>query len=384
MQFEFATATEIIFGVGVAPAAGPRIARLGARALLVTGASAGRVATIATSLEAAGIHIATYSVRHEPTLDDARQATALARAHQAELVVACGGGSAIDLGKAVAALLANPGDPLEYVEVIGRGRPIDNRSVPFVAIPTTAGTGAEVTKNAVLGAPNEGIKVSIRSPHILSRLAVVDPALTVNLPPRLTTATGLDALTQLLEPFVSARANPLVDALCLEALPRLVRALPRAVADGTDLEARTDMAFASLCSGLALANAGLGAVHGFAAAIGGRFDIAHGAVCAALLPSATRINIRALRERAADNPALERFRTLASVVTGRPDAAPDTLADWLHQLTSGLHVPGLAAYGITAKDADAIVAGAARANSMRSNPLPLERGELEEILAASL
>lgn len=384
MQFEFATATEIVFGVGVVPTAGTRIARFGTQALLVTGAAAGRAATIAKSLADEGVHVATYSVGHEPTLDDARQATALARDHHSALVVACGGGSAIDLGKAVAALLANPGDPLEYVEVIGRGRPIENRSVPFVAIPTTAGTGAEVTKNAVLGAPNEGIKVSVRSPHILARLALVDPALTVDLPPGLTAATGLDALTQLLEPFVSAKANPLVDAICLGALPRLVRALPRAVADGKDLEARTDMAFASLCGGLALANAGLGAVHGFAAAIGGRFDIAHGAVCAALLPSATRINIRALRSRAAENPALDRFRTLASVVTGRPGATLDTLPDWLQQLTSDLHVPGLSAYGITSKDADAIVAGAARANSMRSNPLPLERGELEEILAASL
>ncbi len=384
MQFEFATATEIVFGAGIAASAGARIASFGTKALVVTGGTPDRASVIAKSMTEAGVHHASYAVAHEPTLDDARRATALARDHGAELVVACGGGSAIDLGKAVAALLANPGDPLEYVEVIGRGRPIVNRSVPFVAVPTTAGTGAEVTKNAVLGAPDDGIKVSLRSPHMLARLALVDPMLTVDLPPRVTIATGLDALTQLLEPFVSMKANPLTDAICLEALPRLTRALPRVVADGRDVEARADMAFASLCSGLALANAGLGAVHGFAAAIGGRFQAPHGSVCAALLPAATRINIRALRARAASSGALERFAILASVVTGQSASTPEALADWLHQLTGDLQVPGLSAYGVSAVDADAIVAGAGRANSMRSNPLPLERSELEEILAASL
>ena len=221
----------------------------------------------------------------------------------------------------MAALLANPGDPLEYVEVIGRGRPIANRSVPFVAVPTTAGTGAEVTKNAVLGAPDDGIKVSLRSPHMLARLALVDPELTLDLPARLTTATGLDALTQLLEPFVSVKANPLTDACVSRPCRDWLERSRAVVADGSDLEARTDMAFASLCSGLALANAGLGAVHGFAAAIGGRFQAPHGAVCAALLPAVD--SDQHPRPASAERPPAvrhSRFGVLASVVTRQSDA----------------------------------------------------------------
>ena len=221
----------------------------------------------------------------EPTIEDARRAAAHA---DVEIVVAIGGGSALDLGKAAAALIANGGDPLRYLEVIGEGRPLERPSLPCVAIPTTAGTGSEVTRNAVLGSPTHGVKASLRSPHMLPAVALVDPELTYDLPPALTASTGLDALTQLIEPFVSARANAFVDAICRDAIPRVIAALPKAFAG--DRAARADMAYASLCGGLALANAGLGAVHGFAGPIGGRFPAPHGAICAVLLPHVVAIN----------------------------------------------------------------------------------------------
>ena len=266
--FELATAARIIFGAG-------RIRELpaivaGRRTLLVTGRRGSPVPIDAVH------HV---RVDGEPTIEDAQRAAAHA---DVEIVVAIGGGSALDLGKAAAALIANGGDPLRYLEVIGEGRPLERPSLPCVAIPTTAGTGSEVTRNAVLGSPTHGVKASLRSPHMLPAVALVDPELTYDLPPALTASTGLDALTQLIEPFVSARANAFVDAICRDAIPRVIAALPKAFAG--DRAARADMAYASLCGGLALANAGLGAVHGFAGPIGGRFPAPHGAICAVLLP----------------------------------------------------------------------------------------------------
>ncbi len=202
--------------------------------------------------------------------------------------MAIGGGSALDLGKAAAALIANGGDPLRYLEIIGDGQPLARPSLPCICVPTTAGTGSEVTRNAVLGSPAHGVKASLRSPQMLPAVALVDPELTYDLPPALTASTGLDALTQVIEPFVSARANAFVDAICRDAIPRVIAALPAACAG--DRAARAEMAYASLCGGLALANAGLGAVHGFAGPIGGRFPAPHGAVCAVLLPHVVAIN----------------------------------------------------------------------------------------------
>ena len=294
---------------------------MGSRALVVTGRSDAPSADVIASLHASGLPLVRWPVDGEPTIASARAAVEAARQHRADVVVACGGGSAIDLGKAVAALLANPGDPLDYLEVVGRGQALTERSVPFIAVPTTAGTGAEVTRNAVLSVPEARQKVSLRSPLMLPALAVVDPELTLALPPALTASTGMDALTQLIEPYVSVKANPLTDAICLEGLPRVARALRRAVADGNDLDARTDMALGSLFGGLALANAALGAVHGFAAPIGGRFPAPHGAVCAALLPHVMRANVRALEARGGDGDRLDRFVRVARLLTGDPDAS---------------------------------------------------------------
>ncbi len=382
MQFAFATATEIVFGPGARKTVGERAGKMGSRALVVTGRSDAPSADVIASLHASGLPWLRWRADGEPTIASARAALEAARQHRADVVIACGGGSAIDLGKAVAALLANTGDPLDYLEVVGRGQALTERSVPFIAVPTTAGTGAEVTRNAVLSVPEERQKVSLRSPLMLPALAVVDPELTLALPPALTASTGMDALTQLIEPYVSVKANPLTDAICVEGLPRVARALRRAVTDGNDLDARTNMSLASLLGGLALANAALGAVHGFAAPIGGRFSAPHGAVCAALLPHVMKANVRALGARDVDR--LDRFVRVAFLLTGDPHASASDGVKWVQRLRDDLPVPPLAAYGIGRDDVDDLVSAATRASSMRGNPIVLETGELRQVLLAAI
>jgi alcohol dehydrogenase class IV len=290
----------------------------------------------------------------------------------------------LDAAKAIAALSTNPGDIFDYLEVIGRAQPLANPALPIVAIPTTAGTGSEATRNAVIYSPAHRVKVSLRSPHMLPRVALVDPELTYSLPPVATAATGLDALTQLIEPFVSSRANPLTDGICREGIRRAVRGLRRAYADGKDVDARRDMAFASLSGGLALANAGLGAVHGFAGPFGGMYEAPHGAICAALLPAVCGANIRALRERSPDAPALARYGDLAVLLTGDPAATADEVAPWLAELCTDLRIQSLATYGFTMADAAILIAKAQAASSMKANPLPLTDGELAAILKQAI
>ncbi len=299
-------------------------------------------------------------------------------------MISIGGGSAIDAGKAIAAAAANSGDLLDYLEVIGRAQPLESPPWPFIAVPTTAGTGSEVTRNAVLGSPEHGVKVSLRSPLMLPRVAIVDPELTRGLPPAITASTGLDALTQLIEPYVSWRANPLIDSLCLDGIRHVSASLLRAFRDASDMDARNGMAYASLLGGLALANAGLGVVHGFAAPIGGMFDAPHGAVCAALLPAGMRANIAALREREPQNGALGRYREIARVLTNDPEAIPEDGAEWVRNLTVRLAIPSLASYGIGDKDAAELAEKAGRANSMKANPIILTAAELEAVLRSSL
>jgi len=384
MLFEFATATRILFGTGAVRQVAAAAKQMGRRALLVTGLPLECAAALAAELGVCSVGGPTFSIAQEPTIDMVRHGTRLAQEQRCDVVIGLGGGSSIDAGKAIAAILGNGGDPLDYLEVIGGGRPLERPSAPFIAVPTTAGTGAEVTRNAVLASPEHRVKASLRSAHMLPRLAVVDPELTLNLPPALTAATGLDALTQLIEPFVSVRANAMTDMFCLEGMGRAAGSLRRAYRDGADLEARTDMALASLLGGLALANAGLGAAHGFAAPIGGMFDAPHGAVCAALLPHVMRANIGALRSRAPQSEALRRYQTVARTLTGDPAAAPEDGAAWTLRLCGELKVPPLRSYGIADEHLAVLVEKAGQASSMKGNPIPLTTEELCEILARAL
>lgn len=384
MRFELATAARVVFGPGVLAELGEIAAGLGRRALLVAGRTPERAEPARERLKAAGVASVLFPVAGEPTVGDVRRGAELARSEGADVVVACGGGSAIDAGKAVAALVGNGGDPLAYLEVVGRAQPLAKPSLPFVAIPTTAGTGSEVTRNAVLASPEHRLKASLRSPSMLPRVALVDPDLLRGLPPHVVAACGLDAFTQLVEPFLSVRANPVVDALCRDGLARSTRSLRRAFEGDSSEAVRVDLALASLFGGLALANAGLGAVHGFAAPVGGMFDAPHGAACAALLPAVLRVNLGALARRRPESPALSRYREIAAIVTGRPDATAEDAVAWTEALVRGLAVPGLSRWGATEAHVGPLVAKARAASSMKGNPIELEDDELAEIARASL
>ncbi|MCX7938074.1 MAG: iron-containing alcohol dehydrogenase, partial [Thermoflexales bacterium] len=336
------------------------------------------------SLREAGLRVSLVSLAGEPTLAEVQQGAEQARAMRCEVVIGFGGGAAMDAAKAIAALATNPGDPLDYLEVIGKAQPLERAPLPCIAIPTTAGSGAEVTRNAVLTSPEHRVKVSLRHALMLPRIAIVDPALCVTLPPSLTAASGMDALTQLIEAFVSTRANPLTDALCREAIPRAARALRRAVSHPDDLEARSDMSLASLFSGMALANAGLGAVHGFAAPIGGTFDAPHGAVCARLLPFVFEENARLIQARMPASPILARFTEIAQMLTGRAQASVEEGIAWLHALVRDLPIPPLSAYGMRVEDVPMLAERAAQANSMRSNPIALAQEDRVRMLMRAL
>ncbi|NMO18917.1 iron-containing alcohol dehydrogenase [Pyxidicoccus fallax] len=385
LSFEFATATRILFGPGRVKEAPEAIQALGgSRVLLVTGKNPARAQPLREALERRGLAVRVFSVDGEPTVELARDGTAVALEFRCDLVVGFGGGSALDAGKTLAALATNGGDPTDYLEVIGKGLPLTKTSLPFVAIPTTAGTGTEVTRNAVLGSKDAKAKASLRAPHMLPRLAVVDPDLLVGAPAAVLASSGLDALSQLIEPFVCIRANPLTDALAREGIRRSARSLRRAVLDGPDADAREDLALASLYGGLCLANSGLGAVHGFAAPMGGMFDAPHGAVCAALLSAVLDVNLKALRERAPQHPALPRFQEIAALLTGRPDARPEEALTWVDELRAALRIPGLGRYGLTTAQVPELVAKASVANSMKGNPLVLTEAELTEIATRSM
>jgi alcohol dehydrogenase class IV len=383
--FEFATAVRVVFGAGKVLEVPSVLVAMGAtKVLVVSGRTPARARALADAMEGAGLSVESFSVPGEPTLETAREGTAAAVRARCDAVVSIGGGSVIDAGKVIAMLASNGGDPLDYIEVIGRGATPSRPSLPFVAIPTTAGTGSEVTRNAVLGSKPHGVKASVRSASMLPRLAVVDPDLCADAPHAVVRSSGLDALSQLIEPFVSARAQPLTDALAREGIRRSGRSLRRAVLEGADADAREDLALASLFGGLCLANAGLGAIHGFAAPAGAMFDAPHGAVCAALFVACMETNLRALRARAPNHPAIGRFGEMATILTGVEAAGADDGIAWIGRLCRDLAVPGLSYYGMTEADVPVLANKAQAASSMKANPVALTREELEGIARASL
>ncbi len=381
MRFEFATANRIIYGPGAVHEAGPLAAELGRRALVVTGRNSLRAGPLLELLRKHAVNGIVLPTSGEPEIQTVRDGLDRAVRERCDLVIAFGGGSAIDAGKAVAALLANGGDIFDHLEIIGRGKPLTKPSAPFIAIPTTAGTGSEVTRNSVLASPEHRLKVSLRSPFMLPRIAIVDAELTHDLPPNLTASTGLDALTQLIEPFVCMRANPITDAFCRDGITRAARSLRAAFDDGRDDVAREDMALASLFGGLALANAGLGAVHGLAGPIGGILPAPHGAICAALLPHVMETNLTALREHQPTGEALRRYEIVARLLTGRETAVADDGVAWVQALVAHFQIPPLSRYSLTPAHTPELIEKAASASSMKANPITLTSDELADILA---
>ena len=357
----------------------PMASKMGNCALLVTGRNVERAGPLSGSLKNTGMKIVTFSVSDEPTIELTIKGVELARQNASDIVIGMGGGSVIDTAKAIAALLTNSGDIIDYLEVIGRGKPLSRPSAPCIAIPTTAGTGAEVTKNAVLTSQEHKVKVSLRSPTMLPDLAIVDPELTYSMPPSLTASTGLDALTQVLEPFVSVKSNPLTDTICIEGLRRAARSLHRAFKDGSDMRAREDMAIASLFGGLTLANSKLGAVHGIAGPMGGMFPVPHGVICARLLPFVVEVNVRAL-QRHKSQQYLLRYDQVAQVLTGKSNAKAEEGIARIHDLCDALDIPGLSDFGITEDHFPDLIASSKKASSMKGNPVNLTDEELTEIL----
>lgn len=369
MRFEFSTAQRIVFGEGSVESLPAASREKGSRPLLVTGRNPERAKKYLDIDDEF-----CFRIDGEPTLQQVRDGAARARTLGCDHIIGFGGGSAIDAGKAIAAMAANSGEPLDYLEVIGRGQPLAAPSLPFIAVPTTAGTGSEATRNAVLASPEHQMKASLRGPSLLPTLAIVDPALTLSLPANITASTGLDALTQLIEPYVSLKANPIADSFCQQGIPVAVQSLCQAY-EGSAF-ARVNMSLASLLSGMALANAGLGAVHGFAAVIGGMFAAPHGAICAALLPHATAVNIDALRRRDPASKSLQRYAYLECLMPGG--------FRWLEEIVDSLEIPLLAEYGIEVSHVPAIVSQASKASSMKTNPIVLTNQELTHIMERSL
>lgn len=380
IPFDFQLRTRIVFGPDRVDSLGELASELGARRALVVSdpgiVAAGHANRGIASLDRVGIETHLFDgVTENPTDQNVEAGVAFAKKCRPELIVGLGGGSSMDCAKGINFVYSCGGRIQDYWGTGKASRPL----LPMIAVPTTAGTGSEVTRNAVLGSTEHGVKASLRSPLMLPRVALIDPELTYALPPAVTAATGLDALTQLIEPYVSARANPLTDALCVAGIERAAGALRRVFHDGADREARRDMALASLFGGLALANAGLGVVHGFAAPLGGSWKAPHGALCAALLPHGMAANVAALRARAPQHPALQRYAAIARLLTGQNTASAEEGIDWVRALCAELDIPALRSWGVSEADLPGIVEKAARASSMQANPLPLTS---EELLAA--
>ena len=286
----------------------------------------------------------------------------------------------MDSAKAIAALIHNKGPVQEYLEVIGKARPLENPPIPCIAIPTTAGTGAEVTRNAVLTSEEHKVKVSLRSPKMFPHIALVDPGLTVPMPPALTASTGMDALTQLLESWVSKKATPITDSLCMEGIRRAARSLPEAYRDGSHMDARSDMSLASLISGMTLTNAGLGAVHGIAGPLGGMCAVPHGVACAVLLPFVMETNIRALEKSDPKSPVLTKILKASKIMTGSDSAHVEDSIQWLRKLCLDLNIPPLSQCGLEALHIPTLAAQSLKTSSMKGNPVELSEEEIQKII----
>ena len=379
-SFTLRAPQRIVFGRGAAEQVPELAAEFGTRVLVARGRSVPWVETCIARLCALGCDVHTVTARGEPDIPQIEAALAEVRAWRPDCVLAIGGGAVIDLGKALAALAPAACAPMTYLEVVGDGLPLDAEPLPFIACPTTAGTGAEATRNAVVGVPAHNRKVSLRDDRMLAALAVVDPALTDACPRTVTLASGLDAITQVIEPFLSIRANPVTDALCRDAIPRGLTALTRLMQD-EDRGARDDMALTSLMGGIALSNAGLGAVHGFAGVIGGLFDAPHGAICGRLLGPVLRMNERVMANRGLPTDRYSEVRGWLGTGLGcTPDIAFQALEGW----ADAQELPPLSALIGPEANLTDIASEAHASSSMKANSNPLETHELVQILWETL
>lgn len=382
-KFEFSTSDKIIFGNGTLSRVASLAPAFGRQALIVCGSGSVPLESLFQFLNDAGVSGEIFRVAGEPDDSTIREGLERATAARCDFVIGYGGGSVLDTGKAIAALMTNPGDLMEYLEVVGHGKEIPNTAAPMIAVPTTAGTGTEVTRNAVISSTDHHVKVSMRSRKMIPKLAIVDPELTYSMPPAVTASTGMDALTQVIEAYVSNRANPMTDIIAREGIRRGARSLLRAFQNGEDKDAREDMAMTSLLGGLALANGGLGAVHGFAGPIGGMFNAPHGAICASLLPHVMKYNVTALADHKGKGQVRSRYQDIAILLTGDPESDIEDGVRWIENLAESLKIPGLHEIGIKKEDFDQIIQQSKVSSSMQKNPVRLDESMLEAILTAA-
>lgn len=382
-NFNFSISHNIIFGAGKITELSKVIETYGKKVLIVRTPLEKNISKVINIIEKANKEWISYTVEHEPTTVTIDDVVKSAREFNTELVIAIGGGSVIDTGKAVSALLANPGQLIDYLEVVGKGLPLQKRSVPLIAIPTTAGTGSEVTRNAVIEVPEKKVKVSLRGLFIQPEVALVDPEFTLSVPAQVTAYSGMDAFIQVIEPYVSIKANQMTDIFCREGIKSAATSLLKAYSDGNDLSARINMSWVSLLGGICLANAGLGAVHGFAGPIGGMFHIPHGAICASLLPAVMEVNIIALQQRDPDSISINRYQEIFQIVTGNPNASILAGLNWFRELQAKLQIPSLRKLGISKDNLSDIIKQSKIASSMKANPILLNDDELNEILEKS-
>jgi alcohol dehydrogenase len=390
-SFCFAKVPPIYFGAGQLQQLVPVLKSFDSRTiLLITGCkslnASGKLAEMGDLLRNAGIHFDRVICHTEPSTQAVDRICADYRGRGIDAVVAVGGGSVIDLGKAVSAMLPHNNSILDHLEGVGKGIPHSGVKVPFIAIPTTSGTGGEVTKNAVISEVGpDGYKKSLRHDNLVPDGVIVDGTLLTSCPPHVTAACGLDALTQLLEPYLSPTASPLTDAIAFSGLQHIIPNLLLACGEGAeDTAVRESMAYASLCSGIALANAGLGIVHGLASPIGGYFTIPHGVVCGTLMAAALRANWQAIQAREPENKAISKLAKVGQLLTpetGKADAYYiDLLIDTLETWTEQLQIRRLGEYGLQTSDLDKILDG----TKNRNNPIQLSRDDIRTFVETRL
>jgi alcohol dehydrogenase class IV len=379
-NFYFSTSHNIIFGVGKISELSNVIEMYGNKVLIIRTPLENNISKVINIIEKVNKKWISYSVDHEPTTAIIDDVVKSAREFNTELVIAIGGGSVMDTGKAVSALLTNPGQLIDYLEIVGKGLPLQKKSVPLIAIPTTAGTGSEVTRNAVIEVPEKKVKVSLRGLFIQPEVALIDPELTLSVPAQVTAYSGMDAFIQVIEPYVSTKANLMTDIFCREGIKNAANSLLKAYSNGNDLSTRVNMSWVSLLGGICLANSGLGAVHGFAGPIGGMFHIPHGAICASLLPAVMEVNIIALQQRVPDSISIDRYKEIFNIVTGKPNTSVQNGLNWFKELYEKLQLPSLRKLGISKDNFSDIIMQSKVASSMKANPILLNDAEINEIL----
>ncbi|MGF1875868.1 iron-containing alcohol dehydrogenase [Photobacterium frigidiphilum] len=377
-MFQFMTSSRIVFGEGALINSFSTFNQFGYSVLLVTGKDNQRSEPLVNYLKQQNMRYQQVAVLGEPLIAMIEEMAAMGRRFRPDMVISIGGGSVLDAGKALAALIPNQGSVYDYVEVVGRNVPLQAKPLPFIAIPTTSGTGSEVSKNAVLRSAQENVKVSLRSTDMLPDLAIIDPTLTYGMDPIMSGCCGMDAFTHLMEAYVCGAPNPLTDMVCEEGLRRLAGAIVSACEDD-DPRARSDMSFAAMLGGMALANAKLGAAHGLASSLGGRLSAPHGLITAQLAPYVMQENVLAARE-AGRADILNRYRQLACILTGRTDADIADGITWTKRTLERLNLPSVSEYGLCDTLFDQVAEDALLSNAIKGNPLPLNKERLQGIL----